>query len=153
MAHLCHRIRIQRPAEAVFELIADPALYRRFLSGIGRWEPISEKRAGVGARYLLLLHAGSIQAGGIVQIVDWSPPHRVAWQSVSGVTQRGAWSIATVDGGSELAIEIDYEVPGFRPVGWLVERLSSRIIDHSLEASLLAARRLLEFDLPDAAAR
>ena len=145
-----HRILIERPPGDVFALISDPGVYRDFFVGTSRWEPRSRKRRGVGARFKVLMRVGSIEAGGVLRVTEWNRPDRIAWESESGVTYRGAWTVRDARGGSELRYEIEYSLPG--PFGWLAELLTGRVIDRNVRATLLAARRVLEHERPRTAA-
>ena len=56
---------------------------------------------------------------------------------------QGRWTVTEREGGTtELALEIGYDLTG-GPVGWLVERIVSRIIGGNMQATLLAAKRIL----------
>ena len=52
-------IQVSAPAEAVWDFIADPARYLHFMSGITRWEVVSDEAAGLGARYRMLMRVRS----------------------------------------------------------------------------------------------
>jgi ribosome-associated toxin RatA of RatAB toxin-antitoxin module len=136
-------IEIERKPEEVFELVDDPARYPEFFVGITRWEPRSEVRRGVGAKYRVLMKVGSIEAGGIVRVTDRSEPRGIEWVAERGIRQEGRWRLEPSDSGTVLTLEIDYDLSG-GPVGALVERLTGRIVGRNMWATLLAARRLLE---------
>ena len=145
MITLRREIEINRDAEAVFALIADPVRYPEFLVGITKWELCSEKVRGLGTSFRVLMRVGSIEAGGTVKVTDWQEPRTIAWRSERGIHQQGRWTVTThEDGSSELVLEIGYDLGG-GPVGWLVERLVGRIVGGNVQASLLAARRVLTF--------
>ncbi len=146
MIEIARTIRIARPPEDVFALLSDPERFPQFFSGVTCWEPLGEQRLGVGARYLVLFRAASVQAGGIVGVVLWDPPHALGWQSESGVEQAGRFRVGPAPGGSDLSIELEYRLPGARPVAWLAEHIARRLVDRHAHAALLAARRLLEFE-------
>jgi ribosome-associated toxin RatA of RatAB toxin-antitoxin module len=143
-------ILIERPPKEVFALVSDPSAYDGFYVGMSRWEARSRKRRGVGARFKVLMRVGSIEAGGVLRITEWAAPERIGWESESGVDFRGGWTIRQARVGTELRYEIDYSLPG--PFGWLAERLTGRIVDRNIRATLLAARRVLEHERPQRAA-
>lgn len=146
MIEIVRSIPIARAPGSVFALLSDPERFPQFFSGVTRWEPLDEQRLGVGARYLVLIRAASVQAGGIVRIVEWDPPRRLGWASESGVEQSGRFCVEPAPGGSTLRIELMYELPGVRAVAWLAERIARRIVDRHAHAALLAARRVVEFE-------
>jgi ribosome-associated toxin RatA of RatAB toxin-antitoxin module len=136
-------IEIERKPEEIFELIDDPGRYPEFFIGITRWEPRSEKRRGVGAKYRVLMKVGSIEAGGTVRVTDRTEPKAIKWVAERGIRQTGRWRLEPSDSGTVLTLEIDYDLSG-GPVGALVERLTGRIVGRNMWATLRAARRLLE---------
>ena len=34
---------------------------------------------------------GSAEVGGVVEVIEWDPPHELAWTSITGIEQRGRW--------------------------------------------------------------
>jgi len=137
-------VLIEREPLDVFRLVSDPKRYPQFFTGITRWEPRSSKRRGLGAKYRILMRVGSIEAGGTIHITDWKSGQRIAWESESGVEQRGAWTIRPAGSGSELQLEVEFQLPGL--FGWVAERLAGRVVERHMQATLLGARRLLEFE-------
>jgi polyketide cyclase/dehydrase/lipid transport protein len=109
-----------------------------------RWEPKSRRRRGVGARFKVLMRVGSIEAGGIVRITEWREDELVAWESESGIDQRGQMSVRPATGGTELHLVIEFSLDG--PGSWLVEQIAARILGRNMSATLLAARRILEHE-------
>lgn len=137
-------ILIHRPPADVFALISDHSAYDGFFVGISRWQPRSRRRRGVGARFRVLMKVGSIEAGGVLRVTEWEEPDRIAWESESGVDNRGAWTVREAASGTELSYEIEYSLPG--PFGWLAERLTGRVVDRNARATLMAVRRMLEHE-------
>ncbi len=130
------------PAD-VFELVDDPGRYPEFFVGMTKWELRSKKRRGVGAGYRVLMQVGSIEAGGTVVVTRRRAGELIEWCHEQGIRQEGRWRLRAVDGGTELALDVRYDLSGGL-VGKLVEQLTGRIVERNLWATLLAARRLLE---------
>jgi ribosome-associated toxin RatA of RatAB toxin-antitoxin module len=137
-------IAIERTPAQVFALIAAPTRYPEFFVGMTRWEPRTRKQKGVGARFRVLMRVGSIEAGGTLRISEWKRNERIAWDCVAGLEQSGAWEIKATEGGSELTLEIEFSLAG--PFGWLAERIAGRVVERHMTATLLAVRRVLEFE-------
>jgi ribosome-associated toxin RatA of RatAB toxin-antitoxin module len=137
-------ITMNVPGDSVFGLVSDPNRYPEFFQGVTRWKPLSEG-TGVGARYRVLMQVGSIEAGGTVCVKEWEFPTDIAWESETGIRQRGRWSIDERPEGTTLTLEVEYALSG-GPAGWLVERITSRIVGRHVWATLLAARRILELE-------
>lgn len=142
MAAVRRSVLVRRDPATVFALVSDVDRYPEFLRGLTRWQPCDEGAVGVGSEFRVLMQVGSIEAGGRVRVVTWDEPACIAWRSVAGIDDRGRWRIEPVADGSRLTLEIDFRLEG--PVRWLVERLAARIVDRNVQATLLAARRLLE---------
>jgi uncharacterized membrane protein len=136
-------ITVDRPPSAVFELVSDPSRIPEFFAGMTRWEAASRKRRGRDARYRVRMKVGSIEAGGEIRITGWQQNRLIAWRSERGMPQRGAWRLRKVPGGTELRLELSYDLGG-GPLGWVVDRLVGRIVARNLATTLLAARRILE---------
>ena len=142
MRTLYQRVLVERAIEDVFELVSDPDSYPEFFSGLSRWTLLSGE-AGLDARYRVLMRVGSIDAGGTVRVTEWDPPYTIVWEWEQGIHQYGRWRLREVQGRTELALEISFDLSG-GPVGGLVERVAGRTVARNLRASLLGARRLLE---------
>jgi uncharacterized protein YndB with AHSA1/START domain len=136
-------ITIERPPADVFKLIGDPARYPSFLAGMTVWKPVSAQTQGVGAKFRTLMKVGSVEVGGVVEVSRWEDDIVIEWTAVQGVRQSGRWLLSPTDGGTELRLEIEYDIGG-GPIGKLVERLAARTIARNSWATLLAARRIIE---------
>src|SRR2546423_937862 len=112
MARLHQCVLIDREPRAVFALVSDPRRDEEFFSSLGRWEPRSRKIRGTGGRFRVLMRVGSIEAGGILRVTEWREPELIAWESESGVDQRGRWQVRPVGDGSELHLVIEFDLPG-----------------------------------------
>jgi uncharacterized membrane protein len=144
MMRISRHVLIARPPGEVFALVSDLARGQEWFAGITRWDPRSRKRRGVGAKYRVLVKVGSIEAGGTLVVTEWKPNRTIAWESTDGVDQRGRWRLVRTRSGTELSLEVEYTLPG--PFGWIVERLAGRALARDMMATLLAARRILEFE-------
>lgn len=142
MRTLFQRVLVDRDIQDVFDLVSDPASYPQFFSGLSRWTLVSGE-IGPNARYRVLMRVGSIDAGGVVRVTEWEPPQTIAWEWEQGIHQYGRWRLREVQGQTELALEISFDLSG-GPVGDLVERVAGRTVARNLRASLSGARRLLE---------
>jgi len=116
MHKLIRSIDVDREPEAVFDLLADPTRFPEFFVGITRWERCSTKDRGLGAEFRVLMRVGSIEAGGIVRVTDWQEPLTIAYDLAGG------------------------------PIGRLVELTVARVIGGNMTATMLALRRILEFE-------
>ena len=140
-------VHISAPPEAVFDYLADPENYLRFMSGVTHWEVIGDKRKGLGARHRILIRVGAAEIGGLIEMVEWDEPFDIAWHSVTGIDQRGRWRLREHrPGRTRLELRLSYGVAGSGLTGWLSERLSRPIVEGHLRRSLQQLKRLVEHE-------
>jgi len=137
-------IHIDRPPKDVWRLAGDLERYPEFFAGITKWEPKTEQRTGVGARYRVLMQVGSIQAGGTLRLIGWDDDRRLGWESETGIRMTGHTEVEPQGAGTRLHMNVTFDLPG--PAGRLVERIAGRIVGRNLWATMLAARRILEHE-------
>jgi len=158
-------IDVAAPAQAVWDYVADPAKVLHVMSGITRWEPQEARagaggiaavqeaapRAGLGARYRMLMRVGSAEVGSLVEIVEFCPPWDMAWTSVTGVDQRGRWRLRERGSGrgrprTHVEFRLAYGVAGAGLLGWLAERVAAPQVAGHLRHSLAQLKRQVEHD-------
>jgi uncharacterized membrane protein len=142
---------INAPREVVWEYITDPANYTLFFSGITRWEVEGRKKRGCGARYRMLMHVGSAEVGGLVEIVEFDEPGDMAWTSVMGVDQRGRWRLR--DHGpnrTSVLFRLSYHAPGGL-LGWVSDQLSAPMVRSNIHHTLENLKRHIESERADQA--
>jgi uncharacterized protein YndB with AHSA1/START domain len=138
---------ISAPIETVWDVVSDPERALSFMSGVTRWEIEGEERAGLGARYRMLLRVGSAEMGGLIEIVEWDPPKELAWTSITGVDQRGRWRLRSVAGGRTNAeIRLAAGVAGSGVAGWIAERIAQPIVGSHLRNTVAQLARLVEHE-------
>lgn len=139
--------QIAAPAEKVFAMASDPERALSFMSGITRWEVVSEQPTGLGARYRMLLRVGSAEVGGLIEIVEWAQPTDFAWTSVTGIDQRGRFRLRRLPGGlTKAEFRLAYGVAGSGPTGWLAERIASPVVSGHMRRTVQALKRLVEYE-------
>jgi uncharacterized membrane protein len=144
-------IEITAPAGAVWAFIDDPARYLHFMSGITRWEVVGEQASGLGARYRMLMHVGSAEVGGLVEVVEHEADRDMAWVSVVGIDQRGRWRLRPARGSSaqpttRVELRLSYGVAGAGLFGWLAEHVAAPIVRGNLRRSLQQLKRQVEHE-------
>ncbi len=137
-------ISIAAPPEEIWERIDDPEFHTRSMTGITRWRVEGRRQSGLGTRYSMLMHVGSAQVGGLIEIVEYHAPHDMAWTSVTGIDQRGRWRLREQDDGTtEVTLRLSYHAPGGL-LATLSDRLSARIVSSNIEESLERLRAEVE---------
>ena len=146
-------LELSAPPALVWEYVSDPSRYLHFMSGVTRWSVVGEQERGLGARYRMLLRVGSAEVGGLIEIVEHKPERDLAWNSVTGVDQRGRWRIRERDGGgSKVELRLQYGVAGSGVFGWVAEHLAARTVRDHLQRSLRQLKRQVEHEQLRAAA-
>jgi uncharacterized membrane protein len=147
-------IEIAAPQKLVWDYLADPTHYLHFMSGVTRWEPASDRRSGLGARYRMLLRVGAAEVGGLIEFVEWRPETDMAWTSVTGVDQRGRWRVRRIDDRrTRVELRYNYGVAGAGLAGLLAERVAAISISRHLTRSLQQLKREVEHEQLRAEAR
>jgi uncharacterized membrane protein len=140
-------IEISAPPERVWDYLAEPENYLRFMSGITRWEIAGERRSGLGARYRMLIRVGATEVGGLIEFVEWAEPRDMAWTSVTGVDQRGRWRIRELaDGRSRVELRYAYGVAGSGIPGWIAEHVAAPTIGRHVRRTLHQLKREVEHE-------
>jgi uncharacterized membrane protein len=139
--------QIAAPIESVWKIVSDPTRALSFMSGITRWEVVSEEPTGLGARYRMLMRVGSAEVGGLIEVVEWDPPCDFAWVSVTGVDQRGRFRLRRANHGrTRVELRLAYGVAGSGPFGWIAEQLAAPTVRGNLRRSLQQLKRLVEYE-------
>ena len=125
-------IVIDASPEEIWDVITEPDNVREVIAGVTRWDVEGEQRTGPGARYALRMRVGSAEVGGLVEVVEWSPPGDMAWTSITGVDHRGRWRLRRrEDGCTKVTLRLAYQAPG-GILGTLADRLSSPRVSANL---------------------
>ena len=139
-------IDVKAPAQLVWDVVADPERYLHFMSGVTRWSVEGERTTGLGARYRMLLRVGSAEVGGLIELVEFKPERDLAWNSVTGIDQRGRWRIRERGGASSVELRLQYGVAGSGVWGWIAESLAARTVSGHLRHSLQQLKRQVEHE-------
>ncbi|HEY8639536.1 MAG TPA: SRPBCC family protein [Solirubrobacterales bacterium] len=138
---------ISAPRETVWDYLADPQNYLRFMSGVTRWEVVGDQSSGLGARHRVLIRVGAAEVGGLIEIVEWSEPGDMAWSSVTGVDQRLRWRIRRLDDGrSRVEFRFAYGVAGAGIAGWISEKAAAPTLRRHMRRSVNQLKRQVEHE-------
>ncbi len=104
---------IAAPRQRVWDYIVDPTRFIEFMDGMTQWTVQGTRRRGLGARFAMRLRVGSVELGGLVEIVEFDPPCDMAWTSVTGVDHRGRWRLRPGnEGRTGVELRVTYYAPG-----------------------------------------
>jgi uncharacterized membrane protein len=138
---------VSAPMESVWAVVSDPERALSYMSGVTRWEVVSEEPIGLGARYRMLLRVGSAEVGGLIEVVESDEPCDLAWTSITGVDQRGRWRLRPAPGGrTRVEIRLAYGVAGSGIGGWVAERVAAPIVRGHLQTTVRQLARMVEHE-------
>ena len=150
------RIQVSAPASAVWAFLVDPSRYLHFMSGVTRWEVDGEQEQGLGARYKMLMRVGSAEIGGLVEVVEYDENADIAWNSVTGIDQRGRWRLrergtqsrppAPLLPRTDVELRLSYGVAGAGLGGWVAEQVAAPTVRGHLRRSLQQLKRQVEHE-------
>jgi uncharacterized membrane protein len=140
-------IEVSAPPQAVWDYLAEPENYLRFMSGVTRWEVQGEQRSGLGSRVRMLIRVGAAELGGLIEWVEFSEPRDMAWSSVTGIDQRGRWRLRELpDDNTKVEMRYAYGVAGSGITGWIAEMVASPTLRRHLRRTLQQLKRQLEHE-------
>lgn len=138
---------VAAPPETVWDYLADPEHYLRFMSGITHWEVVGDKLNGLGARYRILVRVGAAEVGGLVEMVEWNEPFDIAWHSVTGIDHRGRWRIRERgEGRVRIEYRFAYGVVGGGVAGFVTEIAAALIVRRQMRRTLRQLKRQVEHE-------
>jgi uncharacterized membrane protein len=136
-------IDVATDRESVWRHVSAPEQYAEFMAG-SAWKPVpGEPTTGSRARFEIAIEVGSIDLGGIVEFVEWDPPHELSWTNITGIDQRGRWVLRDRDGKTEVTLRLSYQVPG-GVLALVASRLSRPVIQRDARRSLAALKEIVE---------
>jgi uncharacterized membrane protein len=132
-------IRIAAPREEVWRFVSQPECYSEFMIN-STWsaEP-GEPTSGPRARWNIEIGVGSINLAGLVEFVEWDPPHEIAWVNITGIDQRGRWILRDCQPETEVTLRVSYQVPG-GVLALIASQFGRPLIRRDLRRSLEALR-------------
>jgi carbon monoxide dehydrogenase subunit G len=105
-------IRIAAPREDVWRFVSQPDCYSEFMVN-SSWAPVAgEPTSGARARWNIAIGVGSIDLSGVVEFVEWDPPHEFSWVNITGIDQRGRWILRDCGTETQATLRVSYQVPG-----------------------------------------
>ena len=137
------RMRIEAPRDEVWRYVSEPERYSEFMVG-STWTSVpGEPVTGPRARFEISIEVGSIDLGGVVEFVEWDPPHELAWTNITGIDQRGRWILRDRGNYTDVTMRLSYQVPGGL-LALVASQLGRPLIQRDVRRSLQALRDAVE---------
>ena len=153
MSHLATTIRVAAPPDIVFDLVADPSRGPEWQTMISEMGEISGRPGGVGSSYVGYYRVAGRRLEGrfVVTAAERPTLHQAAG------TTRGGWArwttmIEAVDGGSEVRVDLEFELPG-EVIGSLFGKLTGNRLEQELHKTYDNLRKLAEAEARQAGPR
>ena len=139
------RVRvIDADRDAVWKVVSDPDRYPSFMPSLARWETLTDRAKGVGARFMVHWKIGSVPLGGVVEVIEFDEPRDLAWTSVTGITLRGRFRLRDAgDGRTRVTFRLSYQAPG-GILGLIADRVATRQVSRTLASTLKSLASQLE---------
>jgi ribosome-associated toxin RatA of RatAB toxin-antitoxin module len=150
MSHLSTTIRVEAPAELVYDIVADPARGPEWQTLVSELGEVSGRPGGVGSSYVGYYKVAGRKLEGrfVVTAAERPRLHQAAG------TTRGGWArwttmIEPLDGGaaSEVKVSLEYELPG-EIVGSLFGMLTGNRLEQEFKRTYTNLKRLAEASPP-----
>ena len=143
MSHITVTEEIDAPVEAVFGYVDEHTNTTKYMKDLTKWAPVGSKSHGKGAKFAVAMKAGPLTLSSVVDITTWTENRTIGWVSIEGFRQKGRWSFAPTDSGTEATFDMDYELPGGF-AGRVVSRAADPIVRGNIEQSVRNLRTQVE---------
>ena len=138
------RVRAACTPQQAFDFVADYRNVPRVLDGVSRWQPLTRRVRGVGARYEVEMRSLGFPLQAVLVLDAWDEPKAIRWRSESGlVEQRGGWTFTEQGRQTEIELRIAYQPPG-AALGNLLASRADGLVRRRLETALQRMKALLE---------
>lgn len=113
MARVHAEITIEAPVATVFEYVNDFRNVCKYTADMLRWDPVTKKTTGLGARFEAEMQMGPTRQGAILEITGWKRNALIKWDPVRGFDSGGEYKFASAGrGATDVSFEVYFNVPG-----------------------------------------
>jgi uncharacterized membrane protein len=136
-------IRVDAPAEVVFDFVDDWRNATRYLHRLVRWEPTDDSPMGIGTVFRVGIQAGPTRLDGKLEVTEYVRPDKISIRSLEGPGVTGGWTFVADGDATRVHLRARYDLPG-GIAGRLVGSFIGRNGQKDLDASLRDLKRLVE---------
>ena len=138
----CIEINVDR--QTVWDSLAEADNHPLFMAGLTRWDVRNGPEMGCGTRINMRMKVGSAHVGSLIEITEFDAPADMAWNSVTGIDQRGRWRLRECGPGrTKVTLRLAYQAPG-GVLGWLVDQIGARDVRRNLRRSVEQLKEQIE---------
>jgi ribosome-associated toxin RatA of RatAB toxin-antitoxin module len=143
MGHITIKREIGAPVETVFAYVDEHTNTTKYMKGLTRWSPTTDRVHGKDAEFEVVMRAGPKDLRSVVHITSWTENKLIAWKSVEGFKQTGKWAFSQRGDHTEVTFTMDYEFGG-GIAGRMVGKVAETPVRWNLEASVEALKAQTE---------
>lgn len=137
MARIFQSVTINAERDAVFDLISRVEEFPLYAHALREVEKIGPRT------YRWVANVRGVRLAWDSRVTEFRRPQRIAWRSIKGFENSGAYSLRKVAGRTRVELQIDYRFPG-GALGRLMEGLVAPVTRAAAAAILERVRRRLE---------
>jgi uncharacterized protein YndB with AHSA1/START domain len=135
-------VRIERPAEEVFDYVSDPTMYPRWNSAVQSVRETSPGADGLGATYRMERDLPGGRAENDLEVVEVNPPSLFVIRTTSGPTPfTYRYVLADEQGATLLELAAEVELGG---LAGALGPLASRAVKRGVDSNFADLKRILE---------
>jgi len=137
-------VEIRAPRDVIWEVLADAERHPMFMAGLTRWDVQNGPEMRCGTRINMRMKVGSAQVGSLIEVTEFEPSADLAWNSVTGIDQRGRWRLREVGPDrTKVTLRLAYQAPGGL-IGWVVDQIGARDVRRNLRRSVESLKDQVE---------
>ncbi len=111
MSHVTKTVTLQTNPESVIEYIADVENHPAFLGPLKRIDNLSGPSREPGTTWDWTFIMAGVEISGTAEAIEYARGVSYKYRTTSGIMSTFTYSVAPVDGGSTLTMDVEYEVP------------------------------------------
>jgi ribosome-associated toxin RatA of RatAB toxin-antitoxin module len=112
MSRVTKTVTVQASPETVIEYIADVENHPAFIGPLKRIDNLSGSSREVGTTWDWTFIMAGVEISGKAATVEYSRGVRYKYRTTSGIMSTFTYSVESLEGGSRLTMDVEYEVPG-----------------------------------------
>ncbi|WP_435063309.1 SRPBCC family protein [Halobaculum sp. EA56] len=147
MVSVSRSIRVDAPAEAVFDYVDEPENHVELtpsLVDVSNVEPLENG----GKRLEYTYKMAGVDLTGTLETPTYEPNERIVFEMDGDLTGTLTWTFEATDGGTEVAYAAEYDLPG-GVLARVAEPFAVRYNERELRTTLENLRDRLELDAGD----
>lgn len=145
MGHIRRQVEVGADPKKCFDFIADPDLAPLFISSLHSITPLEVEPRGQGNTWEWEYDLFGIPLSGASRCVGYDPPNRYVWETYQGIDTRWTYTFEPANGGTQITLEVEYELPDSILGGKLGDRaLIDRLNEHEADAAVRNLQVILE---------